>query len=165
MNWIFSAFYLNSNEGSIARIDFTDENIGYAASHVWDGRGAISKTTNGGQGWSTVLFSHDLNGISFPISDASQVGYVVGATGTILKTSDAGASWQPQDSGTTGVLRDVHFVDLDNGYVVGDGGIILKTTTGGEKQTSIDGEPSSGNHIAGRTRIYPNPFGLSLIHH
>jgi photosystem II stability/assembly factor-like uncharacterized protein len=93
-SWDFASFYLNGNEGEIAGIDFTDMNIGYAASRVWDGRGAVSRTSDGGQNWSTMLFGQGLNDIAFPTSDASQVGYAVGEMGTILKSVDAGGLWR-----------------------------------------------------------------------
>lgn len=58
-------------------------------------------------------------------------GWAVGTNGTILKTSDAGASWTAQASGTTATLYDVHFVDRLRGWVVGAGGTILATRDGG----------------------------------
>lgn len=57
-------------------------------------------------------------------------GYIVGDYGTILKTTDMGATWTCQNSGTSTVLYDVHFVDQDLGYVVGPS-TVLKTTNGG----------------------------------
>jgi len=57
---------------------------------------------------------------------------VVGANGTIIKTTDGGETWQQKDSGTTENLRKVQFPIQDIGYVVGDSGIVLKTTDSGE---------------------------------
>ena len=156
--WSFSAFYLNSNEGRIAGIEFTDETTGYAASRVWDGRGAISKTTNGGLDWTTTLFSSALSGVTFPVSDASQVGYTVGSLGRILKTTNAGVSWQEQDSGIVTALQDVHFLDFDHGFAVGDGGTILKTTDGGETVSSTGDVPSTAGLDRSGVLVTPNPF-------
>src|SRR5207245_1583881 len=61
----------------------------------------------------------------------AQVGYVVGASGTILKTVDGGGSWQGQSSGTVATLNAVRFVDEQDGWAVGDGGTALSTTDGG----------------------------------
>lgn len=163
VTWDFSAFYLNNNEGRIYGIDFTDMNIGYAASAVWNGQGAISRTSDGGANWTTVLFAGALYGIDFPISSASLTGFAVGMGGTILKTTNAGVNWQPQNSGTTQTLRGVYFTDLVNGYVVGEGGTILKTTTGGEPPVGIE-EPGNGNQIPASMALrqnYPNPFNPS----
>ncbi|MCK6618900.1 MAG: T9SS type A sorting domain-containing protein [Calditrichaceae bacterium] len=161
--WDFTAFYLNSNEGRIYGIDFTDINIGYAASGVWTGEGAISRTIDGGANWTTVLFPGVLYGIDFPISNTGLIGFAVGAGGVILKTTNAGVNWQPQMSGNVQTLRGVYFTDLDNGYVVGEGGAILKTTTGGEPPTGVEA-PVPGNRIPTSMALrqnYPNPFNPS----
>ena len=51
--------------------------------------------------------------------------------GTILRTTDGGATWVSQASGTTNLLRGVSFTDEHTGTVVGDWGTILRTTDGG----------------------------------
>lgn len=158
-NWTFFIFYLNNNEGRINGLEFTDVNTGYAACRLWNGEGAISKTTNGGSTWSITLFSSSLNGVDFPVSNASLIGYVVGNGGIILKTEDAGTSWQNLNSGTSVNLTDVFFVNPDTGYVVGQGGTILKTTTGGEPPNSIGASTDPTLPRANRLLPnYPNPF-------
>jgi photosystem II stability/assembly factor-like uncharacterized protein len=61
----------------------------------------------------------------------SGTGFVVGDAGTILKTTDAGATWAPLTSGTTSALHDVYLFNPSEGVAVGDGGLILRTTDGG----------------------------------
>jgi photosystem II stability/assembly factor-like uncharacterized protein len=61
----------------------------------------------------------------------SGTGFVVGDTGTILKTTNAGATWMPLVSGTTTTLNAVHFFDASAGVAVGEQGLILRTTDGG----------------------------------
>ena len=68
-----------------------------------------------------------LNSVFF----VGNIGYVVGDSGTILKTIDKGDSWISQISGTPEVLESVCFINEDTGYVAGGGGIILKTIDGG----------------------------------
>jgi photosystem II stability/assembly factor-like uncharacterized protein len=72
--------------------------------------------------------------------------YVVGAFGTLLSTSDGGATWRKQElawdrliplivneSGTIEPnLNAVYFVDLETGWIVGEFGLVLKTTDGGQ---------------------------------
>lgn len=158
-SWDFVAFYLNSNEGRAYGIDFTDALAGYAAAGVWDGRGAIARTTDGGSNWTTLFFPEVLYSINFPISATGLVGYAVGASGRILKTIDAGNNWGQQVSGTTSTLRGVRFLDFDEGYVVGDGGTILKTTTGGEPPVGVDGQPPDQSpEVFVLLQNYPNPF-------
>ncbi len=58
------------------------------------------------------------------------IGYVVGYDGMIAKTTNGGASWTNQMSGTLKNLESVFFTDINNGYIVGSQ-IALKTTDGG----------------------------------
>lgn len=77
-----------------------------------------------------------LYGVSYP---NSRDGWVVGAFGTIFRTSDGGQSWKVQDSSTTRQLYDVDFVDEQNGWIVGLSGLVLRTANGGntwERQES-----------------------------
>ena len=59
-------------------------------------------------------------------------GWAVGDNGTILATSDGGASWAPQKSGTSEYLVGVHFADPAHGWAVGRNGTILATRSGGQ---------------------------------
>src|SRR6266851_3341498 len=55
---------------------------------------------------------------------------VVGTYGTILHTTDGGASWSLQKNGTEG-LWSVTFPNAQTGWAVGPNGTILHTTDGG----------------------------------
>lgn len=73
----------------------------------------------------------------------SHVGWAVGESGTILKSTDDGAIWTFQNSSTIDPLRSVCFINADTGWVAGgcDGcsdGVILKTTDGGESWSVKD---------------------------
>jgi len=61
----------------------------------------------------------------------SNNGTVVGANGTILRTTNGGSTWTLQQSGSTDDLLGVSFTDTNNGTVVGRNGTILRTTNGG----------------------------------
>src|ERR1035438_6186947 len=63
-------------------------------------------------------------------TDAS-TAYAAGDWGTILKTTNGGATWTLLSSGTTEYLASVFFPDASTGYVAGTGGTILKTTDSG----------------------------------
>jgi photosystem II stability/assembly factor-like uncharacterized protein len=60
--------------------------------------------------------------------------WACGEDGTILFTSNGGATWTPQVSGTTQTLYSIAFIELTGGPVitVGAGGTILMTTDGGQ---------------------------------
>lgn len=51
--------------------------------------------------------------------------------GTILKTTDGGVTWTPQNAGVDAALHGVWFVDANQGWAVGDRGTILHTADGG----------------------------------
>src|SRR5436190_17009362 len=67
----------------------------------------------------------------------SGTAFVVGDTGTILKSSDAGATWTPLTSGTSSTLHGIYFLDPNEGVAVGDSGTILRTTDGGAAWQNI----------------------------
>ena len=62
---------------------------------------------------------------------------MVGDTGTILKSTDAGATWTPLTSGTSVTLHGIYFLDPNEGVAVGDSGTILRTTDGGSAWQSV----------------------------
>lgn len=74
-----------------------------------------------------------LNAVHFTNSN---VCTAVGKLGTIIRTTDAGATWTVQESGTNFVLNAVFFTDPNNGFAVsntkiGNESKILHTTDGG----------------------------------
>ena len=71
----------------------------------------------------------DLFSVTFPTETD---GWACGRFGTILHTSDGGATWRPQSSGTTFTLSSIYFfADSKNGWAVGKKGTILHTSDGG----------------------------------
>ena len=60
----------------------------------------------------------------------NQTGWIVGAYGTIFKTTDGGESWALQSSSTTNFLNSIYFTNDQTGWVVGESGTLLKTTNG-----------------------------------
>ena len=105
-----------------------------------------------------VIFIIIPNGIEFVYFPHTDTGYVVGDTGTILKTIDGGTTWIAQTSGTDNSLYAVSFADVSTGYAVGASGTILKTTNGGYgtsiRETGLEGSAFS---------IYPNPASNKVI--
>lgn len=114
---------------------FTSPEVGYTS-----GYGVIFKTIDGGDSWDLTPAEDDFFvAMDFPAAD---VGYAVGRTGTILKTTDAAINWQRVRNGGNLLLprhryRDVAFWDEQTGYVVGDGGLLLRTDDGGESWTRL----------------------------
>lgn len=58
-------------------------------------------------------------------------GWAVGDNGRIYQTTDAGSTWQAQNSGTTARLRAVSAVSEAIVWAAGDSGTILRTADGG----------------------------------
>ncbi|MEO0130212.1 MAG: YCF48-related protein [candidate division WOR-3 bacterium] len=80
--------------------------------------------------------SRHLYSIHFP--NDTLFGIAVGDSGTIIRTTNSGNSWQVLNSNTIQQLRDIWMVN-DTGYVCGAMGTILKTTNRGLIWSSIGG--------------------------
>ena len=82
-------------------------------------------------GWYTQASSttNSLWGVCF-LPDGRN-GWAVGDAGTIVHTTDAGASWSAQVSSTSFSLRGVWFTSAQVGYAAGFGGTVMKTQNGG----------------------------------
>ena len=140
VNWDFQAFYFDGNEGGCTDVFFLEQNTGLVSGVVFDGRGALARTTDGGTNWSTSFFDQGMQGIDFPTAD---IGFAVGWAGTILHTANAGVTWIAQTSGTSANLNDVSFAgDALTGIAIGEGGTILRTTNGGEPSPTPTPTPS-----------------------
>ncbi len=104
------------------------------------------------QNWTTLNSGtgNDLLGVHFP---TEQVGYAVGKNASILKTTNAGSSWQNLNLSANYPgywFWDVHFTGVDTGFVVGESdattantmnaggeGIVLRTYNGGLNWTTV----------------------------
>jgi photosystem II stability/assembly factor-like uncharacterized protein len=129
-NWAFQPFYFDNNEGGGTDVFFFDPNTGVVSGTVFDGRGAIARTTNGGMDWSTLFFDQFIQALNFPQAAS---GFAAGWGGRISHSTDAGITWTDQTSGTSSNLNDVSFAgDALRGIAVGDGGTILWTANGGQ---------------------------------
>jgi len=74
----------------------------------------------------------DLFSVSFPTETE---GWACGRYGTILHTTDGGATWSPQESGTIFTLSGISFADAQHGWAVGNKGTIVHTSDGGKTWT------------------------------
>ena len=113
----------NDLSESPSNIYFMDANTGYL---IYGADANIYKTVNGGSAWATSYTgSHYPNCIRFLDSN---LGYAMGAAGSVLETQDGGNSWQVMMAGLTNSgLNAMAFVG-STGYIVGNGGLIIKKT-------------------------------------
>lgn len=84
-----------------------------------DGFENITPVTNLGIGATDLFFV------------GSEIGYTVGYSGRIHKTTDGGDTWIEQNSNTTTELRHVYFFDANTGFAVKSGSELLHTVDGG----------------------------------
>lgn len=126
--------YVTSFAQSIHRMQslyFISQTTGWCVGVFDNNSSPIYKTTDGGVNWvqqSHGLTTEQLNGVFF--LDAN-TGWAVGCKGIVLYTTNGGAGWSKQTSGTTNDLREVFFVNSTTGVIVGDFGTILRTVDAG----------------------------------
>jgi len=115
-------FFLNQNIGWVGGPDM----YGYIHPEI------VFKTTNEGITWNAyetgIISPLGLKDMYFVDSNT---GWAVGDVGTIIKTSDGGATWETLTSGTFKGLSSVCFASSSLGWAVGRDGTILKTSNGG----------------------------------
>ncbi len=87
--------------------------------------------------------TNNLNGVYFQANGFN--GVAVGDAGTIVRTSNAGASWAAQPSNTAFNLNDVWFTTTNTGFAVGHGGTIMRSNNGGSTWTRLLSVPASEN--------------------
>lgn len=135
-NWS-QAYDFSASGETLRDVYFTTTNIGYIISSFYNNPAAsfIYKTTNGGGSWTktnTYTGMATAEGIDFVSKDT---GFVVGYSGRVIKTYNAGASWTSNLLPGVETLFSVNFPSHTVGYAVGysnfSGSEIVKTTDAG----------------------------------
>src|SRR5262249_8293980 len=111
---------------------------------TWEDRslGTITVKTEETAGRVTSTISDDIILYDMRFPDPRQ-GYIAGEFGTLLATSDGGATWWKRDVGTEKTLFGVTFTTPDTGWVTGIDGLILRTKDGGKTWDVQHGSPGS----------------------
>lgn len=114
------------------QVQFTSPDIGWimVGSAISGSMQVVYRTINGGASWSSVLTNNAdtmLSSISF-VDDS--VGWVSTVEYTILRTTDAGISWQGFP--TPEFFRKVFFKNLMNGWAASSSGEIYSSNDGGQ---------------------------------
>lgn len=175
-NYIFlagseGALFRSSNSGaswdsmyigmpnSLSSVHFFDNGNGF----VFGCCGAFFRSFNFGNHW-----AHDTVYLTkgWALDDcffSGNSGWSVGEFGSIVRTTDAGVSWESLTSNTQSALKSVKFINNITGWTVGLDGIILKTTNGGGQGIPIGIENNSANiaDIFKLNQNFPNPFNPS----
>ena len=158
--WGFQSFYFDQNEGGGTDVFFFNQNTGVVSGSVFDGHGAIARTTDAGVSWSTLFFDQAIQGLNFPQATS---GFAVGLGGQILHSTNMGMAWANQVSGTSANLNDVSFAsDALRGIAVGDSGTILWTANGGGPASTPTPTPRPMPTPRPRPTPVPHPVTGSL---
>jgi len=99
------------------------------------------------QSWTQLVSNCDSNLLDVCFVN-SEIGYVSGVGGIVLKTVNGGTNWSAQNTGITDGLACIQFVDESHGFATGGfiGGpqmnaTLIRTTDGGGTWTKIDVAP------------------------
>ncbi|MEP7147081.1 MAG: YCF48-related protein [bacterium] len=144
-SWTDQTHYMNLDYKDI---HFTDNETGIAAGgNPENERAFIFKTTNGGTNWYEVYDSLGL-GVCNSIEFIDNAKWLVAAdNGNILKTIDAGESWESNNLSDED-LHSIAFTNSLNGLVTGATGVVFKSTDGGiEWQRKLAGTYVTLNSI------------------
>jgi photosystem II stability/assembly factor-like uncharacterized protein len=132
--------------GTFHGMDFVDSQRG------WIAGSNIFRTDDGGSTWTLLA---DPAAMMFDVGFASaSIGWCVGASGTVMKTLDGGATWSTTTiPGYAGTLLGVSVVDSQILWVVGDDGFVARSTDGGttfvpeDPGLEPDAQPSSVHFV------------------
>lgn len=81
---------------------------------------------------------------------SSTTGFAAGASGVILKTTDAGASWRTVRSGDTYDFRGISFADANNGWAITLYGEVVRTTNAGENWSLVSSDAGGPFYVVER---------------
>jgi photosystem II stability/assembly factor-like uncharacterized protein len=132
-NWETKAI----GSGSLYEIQFINANIGW----VIGSNKQLYKTTDAGQNWQQVgnfpaQVSNSVSLRKLYFADANNGWIIPNNGGTILRTTDGGANWTAESTGSFVSLNDIHFYSSTFGIAVGANNTVLTTTDGGQTWTS-----------------------------
>lgn len=147
----------------LADVDMTDSNTAYAAGymnqtdHLY---GAILITHDGGISWDSIPTGQLMcSSLSFPSKNA---GYVFGATlsgSVLLRTSDAGITWETSIQSSFAGTNATSFIDAPRGFSVGQNGRIIRTIDYGQNWESME---SNTNAYLGRIQMIDINNGYAI---
>ncbi len=112
------------------------------------GMGWVLRSDDGAATWTRLPNTGDFfTAIHFP---TPQTGYICGRSGTILKTTNEGQSWQEIRKGGSlkpqyQAFTSVWFMDEQEGWLTGASGLCWHTTDGGDSWSVVEGAPADVN--------------------
>ncbi|MCC7244994.1 MAG: hypothetical protein IT269_04915 [Saprospiraceae bacterium] len=134
---------------ALQSICFSDSNTAHVVGMGW-----VARSDDGGQNWTRLDIEGDFyRCVQFP---TASTGYICGSSGSILKSTDGGHSWQEiRKTGGKIRLLKLFFTDENNGYLVGAEGLFWITEDGGETWEQVEGISSDLTF----TDVFANRYG------
>jgi photosystem II stability/assembly factor-like uncharacterized protein len=90
--------------------------------------------SNAQSGW-TIQNSGTTKNLKSVHFVTKNIGFTVGDSGTILKTTNGGKNWAVRSSSTSENLNNVYFLNIKRGYIVGENGTYLTSIDSGNTWT------------------------------
>jgi photosystem II stability/assembly factor-like uncharacterized protein len=174
-NWIKQATNIIYN---VEDISFINKRLGWGIANDYSVyRTYILKTTNGGVNWSAIPYSDTTVILGTVCFLDSLTGYMGGFNGTIVKTTDAGASWNHMDVDSSQFshfnIKRFRFFNSKIGVALGGAmdfaGVIWRTTNYGLNWRAfpVAPEPMFDLHYFDSTRVFATggdfEFGPSFL--
>ena len=134
VNWVITR---TANIVNLYGVDFKDSNTGWAVGYeyyydslyLYNSKGAILKTTDGGANWIPQVNSSEVTLLSVEYKD--NVCMAVGSTGILLKSTGDNDNWISLSKGVQHSLNAACFLNDNTGWCAGREGTIVKTTDSG----------------------------------
>lgn len=141
LTWSSNSFLLNTNILFDMDMAPGTNNLFAVGRQYGIGTRQVFYSSNYGTNWTTRDLGVDMDASSISMVN-SQVGYISGTNGSVMKTTDGGTNWSSVTSPTSGSfdIYTIDFVSPTTGwafvnYVTIAGGNIFKTTDGGTSWT------------------------------
>lgn len=131
---------IDTLDNELSAVTYSDETTVHVV-----GFGTVLRSTDAGFTYTQLDIRGDFyRDVHYP---TAQIGYIVGSNGTILKSIDAGASYEAIRDGDRLLVSDepfraVFFSDEQTGYIVGNDGLFWITDDGGDNWKQVADFPN-----------------------